>query len=355
MEDLSPETAISDGDIVAISPPPGSAPAKPTPAAPAEAAKGGKGVCDATAGAAVGEGSGVAPPKPLSSRSSPGFVPFPELAYKEGDKGGRVRKPRSLADIELYKVRSAPARFLRFPRFALLVCGVVGWGIRRGDRILVSLRSQITRQPEPVASKLLVDSSAMDAFASRLEAGQSVCALLFGRYDNGTRQVVAEALYQPDSPEPGAPYSVAALLGPDAARARKVAGYLGMVPVGWVLSHAPRQANLVGRDVLGAARLQAEAMEREGREAGSGFVTLTVNVSSTGVFVEAYQVSKQAVQMVADGLLREADQGAGGEGGVMIASRSVGGPILRCDRLAACKRCIGVVPTLGISPSNAWS
>lgn len=91
-------------------------------------------------------------------------------------------------------------------------------------------------------------------------------------------------------------------------RAVRVAGWLGMRPLGWMFSYADEDRHedgdalpVHGRDAVVGARLQIEAMKDMGREEGRKFVTLALDgrVGAT----EAFQLSDVCVQMVAEGTL----------------------------------------------------
>lgn len=91
-------------------------------------------------------------------------------------------------------------------------------------------------------------------------------------------------------------------------RAIRVAGWLGLRPVGWVFSYADEDRHedgdalpVHGRDAVVGSRLQIETMKRMGREEGCKFVTLALDgrVGAT----EAFQLSDVCVQMAAEDAL----------------------------------------------------
>jgi len=91
-------------------------------------------------------------------------------------------------------------------------------------------------------------------------------------------------------------------------RAIRVAGWLGMHPLGWMFSYADDDRHedgdalpVHGRDAVVGAKLQIESMKRRGREEGCKFVTLALDgrIGAT----EAFQLSDVCVQMVAENVL----------------------------------------------------
>ncbi|KAL9179419.1 hypothetical protein ACHAXT_008709 [Thalassiosira profunda] len=91
-------------------------------------------------------------------------------------------------------------------------------------------------------------------------------------------------------------------------RAIRVAGWLGLQPIGWMFSYADEDRHedgdalpVHGRDAAVGAKLQIETMKRRGREEGRKFVTLALDgrVGAT----EGFQLSDVCVQMVAEGVV----------------------------------------------------
>eukprot|EP00581_Thalassiosira_minuscula_P007752 CAMPEP_0183711068 /NCGR_PEP_ID=MMETSP0737-20130205/6650_1 /TAXON_ID=385413 /ORGANISM="Thalassiosira miniscula, Strain CCMP1093" /LENGTH=565 /DNA_ID=CAMNT_0025939475 /DNA_START=19 /DNA_END=1716 /DNA_ORIENTATION=+ len=91
-------------------------------------------------------------------------------------------------------------------------------------------------------------------------------------------------------------------------RAIRVAGWLGLQPLGWMFSYADEDRHedgdalpVHGRDSVVGAKLQIETMKLRGREEGCKFVTLALDgrVGAT----EAFQLSDVCVQMVAENVL----------------------------------------------------
>jgi hypothetical protein len=91
-------------------------------------------------------------------------------------------------------------------------------------------------------------------------------------------------------------------------RAIRVAGWLGLQPVGWIFSYADEDRHedgdalpVHGRDAVVGAKLQIETMKLKGRDEGRNFITLTLDgrIGAT----EAFQLSDVCVQMVAENVL----------------------------------------------------
>eukprot|EP00571_Detonula_confervacea_P001799 CAMPEP_0172315912 /NCGR_PEP_ID=MMETSP1058-20130122/26658_1 /TAXON_ID=83371 /ORGANISM="Detonula confervacea, Strain CCMP 353" /LENGTH=545 /DNA_ID=CAMNT_0013030109 /DNA_START=62 /DNA_END=1696 /DNA_ORIENTATION=- len=91
-------------------------------------------------------------------------------------------------------------------------------------------------------------------------------------------------------------------------RAVRVAGWLGLQPLGWMFSYADEDRHedgdalpVHGRDAAVGAKLQIETMKLIGREEGCKFVTLTLDgrIGAT----EAFQLSDVCVQMTAENVL----------------------------------------------------
>jgi hypothetical protein len=91
-------------------------------------------------------------------------------------------------------------------------------------------------------------------------------------------------------------------------RVVEIAGYLGLVPVGWIFSYQENNRHenegalpIWGVDVQTGASLQISNMRTRDRTQGAKFVTLAMD-ANTGA-TEAFQLSDESVQMVAEGML----------------------------------------------------
>jgi len=98
-------------------------------------------------------------------------------------------------------------------------------------------------------------------------------------------------------------------------RAIRVAGWLGLQPLGWIFSYADDNRHedkdalpVLGRDVFVGAKLQIETMKRRGREEGCKFVTLALD-GRTGA-TEAFQMSDVCVQMAAENVFSSPNSNA---------------------------------------------
>jgi nuclear protein localization protein 4 homolog len=115
------------------------------------------------------------------------------------------------------------------------------------------------------------------------------------------KKVVVEAIYEPpQEADPEAAEGFVPLDDPYEEQVDKLAAMLGMKKVGWILGHPPREKGfqLSAAEVIMAAELQIEAAD--GIEE-TPFVTVRVTVGDDGnVIMEAFQVSKQCMEMVAE-------------------------------------------------------
>ena len=118
------------------------------------------------------------------------------------------------------------------------------------------------------------------------------------------KQVVVEAIYEPPQEfDPDASEGFIPLEDPMEEKVEALAAKLGLKRVGWIFGHPPREEGfqMSSAEVIMAAELQVESAE--GVEE-TPFVTVKVTVGDDGnVSFEAYQVSKQCMEMVAEGAL----------------------------------------------------
>jgi nuclear protein localization family protein 4 len=115
------------------------------------------------------------------------------------------------------------------------------------------------------------------------------------------KQVVVEAIYEPPQrPDSTAAEGFEMLDDPDEENVEALSQMLGLTKVGWIVGHPPREKGfqLSNAEVIMAAELQ---LESAGGIEPTPFVTVRVTVDDDGnVVVEAFQVSLQCMEMVAE-------------------------------------------------------
>jgi len=113
--------------------------------------------------------------------------------------------------------------------------------------------------------------------------------------------VSAELIYEP--PQETTDTSFALLEDPREEIVEGIAGMLGLTKVGWIFSHPTREKgfHFSGAEIMFAAEQQLEAAQGVG---DTPFVTMKLTIDETSqISVEAYQVSKQCMEMVAEGVV----------------------------------------------------
>jgi len=148
-----------------------------------------------------------------------------------------------------------------------------------------------------------VDTSSINDFQSYLRNFDfriMRIGFLYGRIiDN--KKVKAEVIYEP--PQEATDISFQLLPDPKAEAVDAIASMLGLQKVGWVVAHPAREKGFFfsGPEILFTAEQQLEAAEGV---ADTTFVTVKVTVDEANqIVVEAFQVSKQCMEMVAEGVL----------------------------------------------------
>lgn len=115
------------------------------------------------------------------------------------------------------------------------------------------------------------------------------------------KQVVVEAIYEPPQrPDPTAAEGFEMLDDPDEENVEALSEMLGLRKVGWIVGHPPREKGfqLSSAEIIMAAELQLESV---GGVEPTPFVTIRCTVDDDGnVVVEAFQVSLQCMEMVAE-------------------------------------------------------
>ena len=118
------------------------------------------------------------------------------------------------------------------------------------------------------------------------------------------QNVVVEAIYEPpQEADPEAAEGFVVLDDPNEDRIDALATQLGLRRVGWIFGHPPREAGfqMSAAEVIMAAEYQLEAA---GGVEPTPFVSVKVTVGDDGnVSFEAFQVSRQCMEMAAEGAL----------------------------------------------------
>mmetsp|Transcript_15663 Transcript_15663/g.33071 ORF Transcript_15663/g.33071 Transcript_15663/m.33071 type:complete len:504 (+) Transcript_15663:63-1574(+) len=114
-------------------------------------------------------------------------------------------------------------------------------------------------------------------------------------------KVIVEAIYEPpQEADPEAAEGFVILDDPNEENVEHLAQMLGLQRVGWIVGHPPREEGfqLSAAEIIMAAELQ---LESAGGIEPTPFVTVRVTVGDDGnVVVEAFQVSLQCMEMVAE-------------------------------------------------------
>lgn len=113
--------------------------------------------------------------------------------------------------------------------------------------------------------------------------------------------IVNPAIYEPpQEADPEAAEGFVILEDPNEENVKHLAEMLGLQRVGWIVGHPPREEGfqLSAAEIIMAAELQ---LESAGGIEPTPFVTVRVTVDDDGnVVVEAFQVSQQCMEMVAE-------------------------------------------------------
>ena len=128
--------------------------------------------------------------------------------------------------------------------------------------------------------------------------------------NNGTaptykpQNIVVEAIYEPpQEADPDAAEGFVILDDPNEDKIDALAAQLGLRRVGWIFGHPPREEGfqMSAAEVIMAAEFQLEAA---GGVEPTPFVSVKVTVGNDGnVSFEAFQVSRQCMEMAAEGAL----------------------------------------------------
>lgn len=122
------------------------------------------------------------------------------------------------------------------------------------------------------------------------------------RDDDLNARVRVEFVYEPPQEvDPDAPDGFVALEDPDEDRVERLAELLGLRRVGWIYGHPPRKGHVMSAsEIVMAAELQLEAADGV---RPTPFVTIKVTTTDDGtnaVSFEAFQVSRQCMEMVSE-------------------------------------------------------
>lgn len=227
------------------------------------------------------------------------------------------------------------------------------------DQLSASIH-KVETQPDPIIARIYMCSKSAEAFFASCSSTSSTknaemkkkktqhqqkqkhkCALLFGtvskekmkssntlldgpstatvsdKKDRYCEVVKVQALYEPPQQKVvSGCYDATSLISLETStpvqRAIQLAKRLNLQPVGWIYTHnnnknidnvttKKNEVPVSARDVVLAAKIQAALMKTLGRETGGRFVTVSLDVASGES--EAFQMSDQCIQMVAEGVL----------------------------------------------------
>ncbi len=119
------------------------------------------------------------------------------------------------------------------------------------------------------------------------------------------KKVIVEAIYEPPQEAcPNSPEGFIVLDDPNEEKVDVLANMLGLTKVGWIFGHPPREKGfqMSASEIIMAAEMQLECA---GGIEPTPFVTVKVTVGDDGnVSFEAFQVSKQCMEMVAEEALQ---------------------------------------------------
>ena len=171
---------------------------------------------------------------------------------------------------------------------------------------------KIKRQEEPICQKVSLDSDSVSSFQTYLrhfQFSRQRCGYMYGRFTENNTQVTVEAIYEPpQQPDPDSPEGFHLIDDDKEQQVEQIAQLLGLQKVGWIFGHPPRAKgfSFSAHEIILAAEFQLEAAQ--GLDNTTPFVTVKVTVNDQGqVEVDAFQVSQQCMQMVAEEALQVGD------------------------------------------------
>lgn len=162
---------------------------------------------------------------------------------------------------------------------------------------------KLKRQEEAVCKKVSIESSSLNDFQQYMwnfDYRKMRVGYLYGSFLENN-MVKVEVIYEP--PQNTTDTSFEVLNDPNEDRIEALASLLSLQRVGWILVHPPREEGffMSAAEVIFAAELQLECARGV---SDTPFMTVKVTVNAESeVQVEGYQVSKQCMDMVAEGVL----------------------------------------------------
>lgn len=162
---------------------------------------------------------------------------------------------------------------------------------------------KITNTKDSICTKATLDQDCVNSFISHMQAydfKRTRVGYLYGRFGEDNT-VVVECMYEP--PQENTEIAFVILDDPLEDRVASIASLLGLKKVGMIFAHPPREKGyqFSGYEILAAAEMQLECAQ--GVE-DTPFVTVKCTLDEEGKPESAaYQVSKQCMEMVAEGVI----------------------------------------------------
>jgi len=164
---------------------------------------------------------------------------------------------------------------------------------------------KIKRQTEPsICTKATINKSVIEDFQGYMlhyDYRKIRFGFLYGSINNDN-SVKIEVIYEP--PQDTNDVTFTLLDDPNANNVEILTGLLNLKKVGWIIAHPTREKgfNFSNAEILATAEHQLEAA---GGVNDTTFVTVKVTMNDQGEMIsEAYQVSKQCMEMVAEGAIQ---------------------------------------------------
>lgn len=154
-----------------------------------------------------------------------------------------------------------------------------------------------------ICKTAVLDSSSVDNFQSYMrnfDFQVMRVAFLYGRFQDD-KSAKVEFIYEP--PQETTERSFELPEDSQGDLVDGIASMLGLTKVGWIFAHPPREKGFFfsGTELMFAAEQQLESAQGIN---DTSFVTVSVTVNEEGLTdISAYQVSKQCMEMVAEGVL----------------------------------------------------